>query len=380
MEARMERRTTARWIASAWLAALVLSACSPAPAPASPSLAGVATTPPAPTASPTATPTPTPSPSPAPSPSPTAGVDPTIADLTGEKVDPSLAHRLPIAVTIDDNRVARPQSGFNAASVVYQAPADGGETRYMMVFQEHDSPQVGPVRSARFYFVQWASEVGAALAHYGGDAKSRFFIRLWENTRITNVDALGKGAKAFHRVANRTKPHNGYTSTAAVRAMAAKLGGPISVPAGLVGRLFADPAPSSSLPASQHIVVPYRTGRIDYRFDPATDLYRRYTDGKLQIDPADHLMVTTRNVVVMFMKYTTDTKIEPGHSRPVIGDIGSGRAIVFEEGRHIEGTWSKAKDASPTLLFDAAGQQIPLITGRTFFQIVPLDTRISAGP
>jgi hypothetical protein len=380
MEARMERRTRARWITCASLAAVLLSACSPTPAPVSPSPAVVAT-PPAPTASPTAaTPSPTPSSSPSPAPSATAGVDATIADLTGETVDPRLAHRLPIAVTIDDNRVARPQSGFNAASVVYQAPADGGETRYMMVFQEGDSPQIGPVRSARFYFVQWASEVGAALAHYGGDAKSRYFIKLWENTRITNVDALGKGGKAFHRVASRTAPHNGYTSTAAVRAMAAKLGGPISVPTGLVLRLFADPAATASLPRSQHIVVPYRTGRIDYRFDPATDLYRRYTDGKLQVDPADHKTVTTRNVVVMFMKYSTDTKIEPGHSRPVIGNIGSGRAIVFEEGRHIEGRWSKAKDASPTLLFDLQGHQIPLITGRTFFQIVPLATRISAGP
>jgi hypothetical protein len=91
-------------------------------------------------------------------------------------------------------------------------------------------------------------------------------------------------------------------------------------------------------------------------------------------------MVTTRNVVVMFMKYTTDTHIEPGHSRPVIGNIGSGRAVVFEEGRRIEGRWSKAKDASPTLLYDLQGHLIPLIRGRTFFQIVPLDTRISAGP
>ena len=375
----MARRTLARGICSVWLAALTLSACGSTPAPSA-SPASVVTAAQSPAATPASDPPPSPMPSPTPSTEPTTPVDPTIADLTGVKTDPTLAHRLPIAVLIDDNQVARPQSGFNGASIVYQAPADGGETRYMMVFQEGDSPQIGPVRSARFYFVQWASEVGAALAHYGGDAKSRYFIRLWEKTRITNVDALGKGGKAFHRISSRTAPHNGYTSTAAVRAMAAKLGGPTSVPAGLVLRLFADPAPTSSLPASQHIVVPYRTGRIDYRFDPATDLYRRYTDGKLQVDPADRKMVTTRNVVVMFMKYTTDTKIEPGHSRPVIGNIGSGRAIVFEEGRHIEGTWSKAKDASPTLLFDANGQQIPLITGRTFFQIVPLGTRISAGP
>lgn len=372
----MERRTQARWITSVWLAAVVLSACSPTPAPASPSLAGVTATPPTPTAAPT----PTTSPSPIPSLSPMAGVDPTIADLTGEKVDPALAHRLPIAVTIDDNRVARPQSGFNAASVVYQAPADGGETRYMLVFQEGDSPQIGPVRSGRIYFVQWASEVHAAFAHYGGDQRTRAYLRLWNNVRFTNVDALAGAGKAFHRISSRTAPHNGYTSTSALRAMMTKLGAPTSVPADIGRRMFVAPRPKSSLPASQHVAVPYRTGRIEYRFDRTTDLYRRYVDGAIQIDPADHHTVTTRNVVVLFMSYATDTKIEPGHSRPVIGNIGSGRAVIFQEGRHIEGTWSKADDTSPTLLFGAAGQPIPLVTGRTFFQIVPLNTRISVGP
>ena len=56
---------------------------------------------------------------------------------------------LRLAIMIDDNIPARPQAGFNAASIVYQAPADGGEDRYMLVFQEEDSPLVGPVRSGR---------------------------------------------------------------------------------------------------------------------------------------------------------------------------------------------------------------------------------------
>ena len=131
----MARRTLARGICSVWLAALTLAACGSTPAPTGSPAAVVAAA-----QSPAATPTylaPDPaSPSPSPSTEPTTPVDPTIADLTGVKTDPALAHRLPLAVLIDDNQVARPQSGFNGASIVYQAPADGGETRYMMVFQE----------------------------------------------------------------------------------------------------------------------------------------------------------------------------------------------------------------------------------------------------
>ncbi|OGO51485.1 MAG: hypothetical protein A2Z32_03330, partial [Chloroflexi bacterium RBG_16_69_14] len=312
-------------------------------------------------------------------PSPSAPIDATTADLTGVTTDPALAHRLPLAVLLDDNRIARPQSGFNGASIVYQAPADGGETRYMFVFQEGDSPEIGPVRSARVYFLHWASEIKAAIAHYGGDLRSRQHLASYDHQRFTDVEALGRGGKAYHRIASRKAPHNGYTSTTALRAMAVKLGAPASEPADLYRRTFVAPGGPDSLPTSQRIRIPYRTGVIEYRFDRGTDLYRRSVDGKSQVDPADGKGVTTRNVVVLFMSFKTDTKIEPGHSRPVIGSIGTGRAMVFREGRLTEGTWSKANEQAPTRLLDKTGDEIPLVTGRTFFQIVPLDTRITVG-
>jgi Protein of unknown function (DUF3048) N-terminal domain/Protein of unknown function (DUF3048) C-terminal domain len=378
MEANMGRRVLVRGVLSGWLAAAVLSACSPGAAPATPPPTVVTATPSV-SASPSPVAQSTPTSTPTLAPSPSVAVDPTIADLTGMKTVPALAHRLPIAVTIDDNRVARPQSGFNGASIVYQAPADGGETRYMLVFQEGDSAAIGPVRSGRIYFVHWASEVHAAIAHYGGDRQTRAYLLLFDRTRFTNVDGLGGSGKAFHRISSRAAPHNAYTSTTALRAMVAKHGGPPTIPVDVVRRTFVAPAARGSLPASEHIVIPYRTGRIDYRFDPTSDLYRRYVDGAIQIDQADHRVVTTRNVVVLYMSFRTDSTIERGHARPVVGDIGSGPAVVFREGRRIDGTWSKADDTSPTRLIDASGREIPLVTGRTFFQIVPKGTRITAG-
>lgn len=372
----MTPRKSARGIAIACLAVLALAGCGSTPIPdPSPATVAIATS--SPSASPSTAPSPTPVVSPSPSAQPPA--DPTIADLTGMTTDPSRAHRLPIAVLIDDNAVARPQSGFNAASIVYQAPADGGEDRYMMVFQEGDTASIGPVRSARIYFVQWASELRAGIAHYGGDLRARTSLTHYDTVLFTNIDALGKGGKAYHRISSRSAPHNGYTSTTALRAMLAKLGGPASVAPDMWRHPFVEPAVAASLPGSEHIAIPYQTGRIDYRFDRGLDLYRRSVGGASQIDPADGHAVTTRNVVVLFMSYKTDTKIEPGHSRPVVGNIGTGRALVFREGRLIEGTWSKADETAPTHLLDAAGLEIPLVTGRTFFQIVPLATNVTFG-
>jgi hypothetical protein len=246
----------------------------------------------------------------------------------------------------------------------------------MMVFQDGDTSSIGPVRSARIYLVQWASELRAGIAHYGGDRRTRAALSQYDGVRFTNIDELGAGGKAYHRISSRSAPHNGYTSSAALRAMLAKLGGPASVAPGMWWHPFVAPAASATLPATENIAIPYRTGRIDYRFDPGLDLYRRSVGGSTQIDPADGKAVTTRNVVVLFMSYRTDTKIEPGHSRPVVGNIGTGRALVFREGRVTEGTWSKADETSPTHLLDSAGLEIPLVTGHTFFQIVPLGTGV----
>ena len=86
----------------------------------------------------------------------------------------------------------------------------------------------------------------------------------------------------------------------------------------------------------------------------------------------------TTNVVVLFQRFRIDTKIEPGHARPDLTTVGSGKAIVYQEGHRIEATWRKVDDTGPTRLFDAdSGVELPLVRGRTFFQVVPTGTKVS---
>ena len=354
------------------LVAMIVAACGQSAAPASP--ASVVTPTPSPT--PTASPTPTPTASPTPSPSPTATPLPNLGDLTGLPAEADIAHRLPLAVMIDDSAAARPQSGFNGASIVYQSLADGYESRYLLVFQEGESKAIGPVRSARFFLVQWSSEVDAAYAHYGGDRRTRNYIAETD-LAATSVDGLGKGNPAYKRIKSRRAPHNAYTTTNRLRTTALKIGAPASLDPAVHRRPFIDPSPVAERAARQSIRIPYNTNVITYAYDRATNLYRRSVNGKAHIDAADGKRVTTTNVVVLFQKFRIDTKIEPGHSRPDITTIGKGKALIFREGRVVEATWSKAGDTDPTLLLDADGQEIPLVRGRTFFQVVPPSTKVS---
>ena len=337
------------------------------------------------TQSETANPTPSDSSSTLPSPSETPGASTTpgpgwvYSDLDGVLAPPDLAHRLPMAIMVDDNAVARPQAGISSASIVYQAFADGGEDRYMFIFQEGTATDIGPVRSARPYYVYWADEYKALYGHFGGDDNSLDTVIPANARHIYNMDDLNGGSCPYHRVSTRPAPHNAYTNTAVLVKCAAKKGYPATYQ-NLPTRTFKDDEPIADRPGSQTISIPYRTCTIGYQYDPSTDSYLRSVNGKLQTDPADNEQVTAGSVIVLYqtVTYFNNSAVEPGHnSRPIVANVGSGKAVVFEEGTAIAGTWKKASNTALTRIYDSSGNEIPLVRGEIFIQSVPPGTAVT---
>lgn len=352
---------------------IVATACSNSPAPtASPSELA------SPSASESASASPPATPSPTPSETASGGLPAgeSYADLDGLAVSSDLAHRLPIAVMVDDNAVARPQAGFSSASIVYQAPADGGEDRYMMIFQEGTATDIGPVRSARPYFVYWASEYHAGFGHYGGDVVSLGQVIPSMAKYIYNMDALNGDSCPYHRITTRAAPHNAYTNSNALISCAAKAKQPATFQT-VPTRTFVDDTPAVLRPASQTISIAYHTGTIGYTYDPTKDAYERMVGGKPQVDTANNQTVYARDIVVMFQKLTYDDKVDPGHNRPVLTITGSGQAIVFKEGVAIKGTWKKDSNTGLTRFYDASGNEIPLVRGEIFIQAVQTGTSVT---
>jgi hypothetical protein len=146
---------------------------------------------------------------------------------------------------------------------------------------------------------------------------------------------------------------------------------------GLPVRTFVDDTPASERPVSRTIAIPYRTGSVGYDYDSVTDSYLRSVDGHPQTDPANGQQVYARNVIVLFQALTYDSKVDPGHSRPVLTTIGSGQAIVFKEGQAIVGTWKKTSSVALTRLYDGSGKEIPLVRGEIFIQAVPIGTKVT---
>jgi hypothetical protein len=351
---------------------------SPAPsqvAAANPSGGPTATPSPRSTPVPTPTPTPTPVPTPTPTPTPVPTPVPVPAPLTGLLVSPERAAQHPIAVMVDDLGAARPQAGFSAASVVWHAPAEGGIPRYMLVFQENVPGDVGPVRSARYYYIAWAAEWRAVYAHAGGSPQALRTLREKGSGQLVyNADEF-RWAKSFWRVRDRRSPHNLYTDGEHLRKLASsvKAADGAMTPAWTFGP---DVAPQYR-PRGGSIQVAYSANQVLYRYEWQTNSYLRSVTGeKKQVDASTGKRVNPKNVVVMLMRFGPLNDGSNKH-RLEADVVGSGTAWISTNGTTIKGTWRKTSLTEPTQFFDAAGKPARLTAGQTFVQVMQTGSKIT---
>ena len=349
-------------------------------------VASAATNPPSPSASPSAdasrTPSaspsaePTPSPAHTPTPRPTPVLVP--APLTGVLVTDAVAARRAIAVMVDDHADARPQSGFTDASIVWHAPAEGGIPRYMLVFGETVPTDIGPVRSARDYFVYWAGEWNALFAHSGGSPGALRLLRNQGNGELVyNADEFRWG-RYFRRVRSRFAPHNLYTDGEQMRELAAELGA-TDEPRSPVWR-FANDAPRADRPTGGSVETAFGANRVRFDYDRASNTYlRSVSGGTRHVDAASAERVAPKNVVVMHVRFGS---LNDGTNKGRLDAdlVGSGTAWVASNGTTVKGTWRKASLTDPSLFFDAKGRPVTFARGQTFIQVMPVDTRVTVKP
>jgi len=342
--------------------------------PASPvgALASPTPTDAAPAASATAgEPATTAAPTPIPSPTPPAVVL-VSGPLTGVPVTEAAARYHPIAVMVDDHIGARPQSGFNAADIVLQAPAEGGIPRYMLIFQDTIPASVGPIRSAREYFLEWAAGWNAMYVHHGGSPQALTTLRTYGfGQYVWNADGFRWSPTYLWRIATRPSPHNVYTDGTHLRELAHRIGVPDDA---MTSQWRFAPESGADRPTGNTIVVRYPYETITFKYDPGRDAYLRYIDTSKtpQVDAADGQVVAPRNVVVVRMHFGPLIDSPTFKHRLEAADIGSGDAWISTGGRTIHGTWRKSAIDAPLQLFDAHGKPAVLQPGQTFVEVLAL--------
>ncbi len=273
------------------------------------------------------------------------------------------------AVAIDDLSVARPQAGLPKASLVYEAPVEGGITRFLAIFADDVAAErIGPVRSARPYFLDWASEFDAVFAHVGGSPEALEKLAAFDMRDLNEFSA----GRYFWRDGDRDAPHNAYTSAALLAEAVRKRFADRPAPQ-VAGWRFKDDAPPAERPDKASLAVTFGDPKADvvWTYDPAADDYVRAQGGKAQKDE-DGTAVRAKNVVVQYTKVSVIDDV----GRRRIVTIGDGDALFALDGLTVHGTWHKDDRTSRTRFYDASGNQITFNAGTTWIEVVPEDAKV----
>jgi len=293
--------------------------------------------------------------------------------LTGLQVDPAINKLQVTGVMIENSVFARPQSGLNQAGIVYEAIAEAGITRFMALFQDTRSEHIGPVRSARPYYVQWCQAFDCALAHVGGSPDALKGIRDWH---VKDLDQFA-GAAYFKRVTNRYAPHNVYTSQTRLNAYEKSRGYTSSSFTGFE-HLKEEPKVAQASITTKTINLNYPGSAYDvrYDYDATKNDYKRFEAG------AAHMSVDAKGaksqnapkvVIAMVMAYSKTS--DNYHSS--YQSTGSGSLYVFQNGTVTKGTWTRAARDQQFVLKDSTGAVIALNPGQTWISVMAQNGEIT---
>ncbi len=308
-------------------------------------------------------------------------------------------HR-PLGVMIENHTEARPQSGLSFADVVYEAVAEGGITRFLAVFYCQDAPQVGPVRSARTYYIDFMSEYGTSplYAHVGGanasgpaDALGQLDTYGWSGYNDLNqfsigfptfwrdYDRLGHTVATEHTMYSATTKLWDFAKTNRDLTNVDKEGNVWDTK--FVKYTFKDDAVASERGTSQSIHLEFWKGNSDYyadwTYDPTTNMYKRSNGGAPHIDFDTKKQITAKAVVVLSMAELNAGDGYENNIHLLYQNKGTGKATIFMDGKQIKGTWRKDTRTSRTLVYDASGNPIKFDRGLIWFTVLPLEGVLS---
>lgn len=267
-------------------------------------------------------------------------------------------------VMVENSADAWPLSGIEDAFFVIEAPVEGNIPRFMACYTEGvEVEKIGPVRSARPYYVQWAGGLGAMYAHVGGSPES---LQLLATTKdVVDLNEFWNGA-SFWRDSTRFAPHNSYTSTALLWSAATRLG----VEAGRSpGWEYGEKGVWVSEEHCEDVHASWgsaSTYRVTWDCDAETKSYVRKQGGSVA-QSSDKDQYHAQNVVVM----ETDIAIIDAIGRRRIRTTGTGNAIVCSLGVCQDAVWEK-EGADKPLRFYASYPHEPIIfsPGTTWVEVV----------
>lgn len=290
--------------------------------------------------------------------------------LSGLQVDAALNAKSVTGVMVENSPDARPQSGLSQASVIFEAIAEGGITRFLSLFQDTAPEDVGPIRSARPYYLQWAMGFDAGYAHVGGSPEALADIKAWG---VKDLDQFANSG-SYHRISTRAAPHNVYTSIAALNQLETAKGYTTSSFTGFERKAEAKAKTPTAKSIDMKLSGPLYNTHYDY--NATTNSYNRSEGGAPHMDAATNTQLSPKVLVSLIMPYGLQSD---GHHSEY-NTIGSGAAYIFQDGNVTIGQWAKTANNIQFSFTDAAGKPIKLNPGQTWLTALGAPSEVSYTP
>lgn len=282
-----------------------------------------------------------------------------ISKFTGEEISKEKYDRIPFMAIIENSKDARPQSGLINSDIVFETMAEGGIPRFIALYQKEESSKIGPIRSARPYFIGLAKEYNLPFAHCGGSEDALNEIK---NENLMSLNEISNG-KFYWRDKERKAPHNLYTSSENIINLLKEKNfnnKPIS------NLKFDDVYwNNSDLPPANKISLKLNK-YYSTLYNLNNHMYNKSMDSIPMLDKDNSQAVSINNIIIQI----TNIKLQSDGEHLQIDLIGQGDAYIISNGKYIKGKWYKKDSSSETTFENDNGNLIPLHTGKSWWHIV----------
>ncbi len=282
-----------------------------------------------------------------------------------------------------DNVQSFPQSGLSKADIIYEMPAEGGLTRLQVLFYGETPDVVGPLRSARPYFIDLAREYNAVFVHHGGSPAAFEYLA----TGVVDDISTNTDYSIFWRSDKRNAPHDSMLNFGDLWDVIRDRG--IDELKEIRTFTFApeqtdedkekdkekdaEDGEEPVVPTATAITVDNPYTLEEYKYIAETNLYEHYMDGELYTDAENDQTVTESNILIQYVK----SRVLDKYKRLAIDMTAGGKALLFTGGTVVEGTWSRADLDSPTIFKDAEGNEFVLTRGKTWVHVIDQNSDVT---
>ena len=279
----------------------------------------------------------------------------------------------PFAVMIDNHSDAWPQAGLKNAYMVYEIIAEGGETRLMALFKGVNVEKIGPVRSARHYFIDYAMENDAIYVHFGQSPQAESDIKKFS---INDINGIAEDGTTFWRTKDKAAPHNALTSTEKLLKSAKSKKYKTTSNEDSVLNYVKKEVNLENGEDAISVTIPHSNLQtVKYVYNEESKVYERYARKKAQKDLETGEIVTTKNIIITFCDNYTLSDTE-NKGRQGLKNIGTFDGYYITNGKAIKIKCIKNSRNEKTIYQDLEGNKIEINDGNTFVNICPINSNV----